>query len=68
MEFRAPGAKGPPEKGPAGCVPWFDAPARRSEDHVIGIDTFGASGPGKTVYKEYGFTVDHIVDMVRKVK
>ena len=39
-----------------------------SEDHVIGIDTFGASGPGKTVYKEYGFTVDHIVDMVRKVK
>ena len=44
MEFRAPGAKGPPEKGPAGCVPWFDAPARRSEDHVIVCGHWSALG------------------------
>lgn len=39
-----------------------------SEDRVLGIDRFGASAPGKTVYKEFGFTVDHVVDMVKKLK
>jgi transketolase len=29
---------------------------------IIGIDRFGASAPGATVFKEYGFTVDHVVD------
>jgi transketolase len=29
---------------------------------IIGIDRFGASAPGGTVLKEYGFTVDHVVD------
>lgn len=28
---------------------------------VLGIDRFGASAPGSTVFKEYGFTVDHVV-------
>jgi len=28
---------------------------------IIGIDRFGASAPGATVSKEYGFTVDHVV-------
>ena len=28
---------------------------------IIGIDRFGASAPGATVFKEYGFTVDHVV-------
>jgi transketolase len=28
---------------------------------VIGVDRFGASAPGATVFKEYGFTVDHVV-------
>lgn len=32
MEFRAPGAKAPPAQGPAGCVPWFDAPDRASAE------------------------------------
>jgi len=33
-------------------------------DHgaVIGIDGFGASAPGGVVMKEYGFTVDHVID------
>ena len=28
---------------------------------VIGIDRFGASAPGPTVFREYGFTVEHVV-------
>jgi transketolase len=28
---------------------------------TIGVDRFGASAPGETVMREYGFTVDHIV-------
>ena len=28
---------------------------------TIGIDRFGASAPGATVFKEYGFTVEHVV-------
>jgi transketolase len=28
---------------------------------IIGIDRFGASAPGATVFKEYGFTVEHVV-------
>jgi bis(5'-nucleosyl)-tetraphosphatase (symmetrical) len=44
MEFRAPGAKGPPERGPAGCVPWFDAPERRSADHLIVCGHWSALG------------------------
>jgi transketolase len=28
---------------------------------IIGIDCFGASAPGATVFKEYGFTVEHVV-------
>lgn len=44
MEFRAPGAKGPPERGPAGCVPWFEAPGRRSADHLIVCGHWSALG------------------------
>jgi transketolase len=29
---------------------------------IIGIDRFGASAPGATVFREYGFTVEHVVD------
>lgn len=44
MEFRAPGAKGPPERGPEGCVPWFDAPGRKSADHLIVCGHWSALG------------------------
>ncbi len=44
MEFRAPGAKGPPERGPAGCVPWFEAPGRKSADHLIICGHWSALG------------------------
>jgi transketolase len=29
---------------------------------IIGIDRFGASAPGATGFREYGFTVEHVVD------
>jgi transketolase len=31
------------------------------EGAVIGVDRFGASAPGATLFEEYGFTVDHVV-------
>ncbi len=32
---------------------------------VIGIDTFGESGPAADVFEHFGFTVDNVVDAVR---
>jgi transketolase len=29
---------------------------------IIGVDRFGASAPGATLFKEYGFTVENVVD------
>lgn len=34
---------------------------------VIGIDTFGASAPGDRVIKEYGFTVENVVEQFKKL-
>lgn len=48
MEFRAPGAKGPPERGPAGCVPWFEAPGRRSTGHQLICGHWSALGFKRT--------------------
>lgn len=44
MEFRALGAKGPPERGPANCVPWFSAPDRKSADHTLVCGHWSALG------------------------
>lgn len=44
MELRAPGSKGPPERGPAGCVPWYDAPGRASRDHTLVFGHWSALG------------------------
>ncbi|MDP1735311.1 MAG: symmetrical bis(5'-nucleosyl)-tetraphosphatase [Sulfuritalea sp.] len=44
MEFRAAGAKAPPDKGPAGCVPWFSASTRASADHQIVCGHWSALG------------------------
>ena len=32
------------------------------EGAIIGIDRFGASAPSSTLFKEYGFTVEHVVE------
>lgn len=34
---------------------------------TIGVDRFGASAPGNTVMKEYGFTVENIVETALKI-
>ena len=33
---------------------------------AIGVDTFGASAPGDALYKEFGITVDHCVEALKK--
>jgi transketolase len=43
--------------GPFGWERWVG-----SDGDVLAIDRFGASAPGPTVMKEYGFTVDHVVE------
>lgn len=44
MEFRAPGAKSPPEQGPPGCLPWYAVPGRASADHTILCGHWSALG------------------------
>jgi len=34
---------------------------------VIGIDTFGESAPGPVLFKHFGFTVEHVAAVVRRV-
>jgi len=34
---------------------------------TIGLDHFGASGPGKTVFEEFGFTVDNVVEQASRL-
>jgi transketolase len=34
---------------------------------VVGIDRFGESAPDKVLFKEFGFTVENVVDAVRSV-
>jgi transketolase len=34
---------------------------------IIGIDHYGASAPAETLFKEFGFTADHIVDTVMQM-
>lgn len=37
------------------------------EGRVIGIDRFGASAPWQVVYREYGFTVENILNVVNQL-
>jgi transketolase len=37
------------------------------DGEVIGLDRFGASAPAEVCYREFGFTVEHVVDAVRRV-
>jgi transketolase len=38
-----------------------------SDGASIGVDRFGASAPGPIVQRELGFTVEHVVEVVRRV-
>lgn len=44
MELRAPGAKKPPDQGPAGCLPWFAMPGRASAGQAIVCGHWSALG------------------------
>jgi transketolase len=33
----------------------------------IGLDRFGASAPGDRLFQEFGFTAEHVADLVRRV-
>lgn len=44
MEFRAPGSKGPPDRGPIGCLPWYEVPGRASADHCVICGHWSALG------------------------
>ena len=46
-------------------MPWFKYVGLKGK--VIGIDTFGASGPAKTLMKEYGFTVENVVAKAKEL-
>ncbi|RUS45405.1 transketolase [Cohnella sp. AR92] len=37
------------------------------EGAILGIDTFGASAPGDRVIKEYGFTVENVIEQFKKL-
>ena len=34
---------------------------------VLGMTTFGASGPGKALAEHFGFTAAHLADMARRL-
>jgi bis(5'-nucleosyl)-tetraphosphatase (symmetrical) len=44
MEFRARGAKSPPEQAPPGCVPWYALPGRASAHHALYCGHWSALG------------------------
>ncbi|MCI4323516.1 MAG: transketolase [Thermoplasmata archaeon] len=39
-----------------------------SEGECLGLDRFGASAPGPVVQKELGFTVEHVLECVERVR
>lgn len=38
-----------------------------NDEAILSVDQFGASAPGGEVIKQYGFTVDHILDTYQKL-
>ena len=44
-------------------MPWYRLTGL--DGKVLGIDHYGASAPAKTLFKEYGFTAERVVDAAR---
>jgi len=38
------------------------------DGHSLGVDRFGASAPGETVMKEYGFTAERVAEEARRLR
>jgi transketolase len=34
---------------------------------VLGMESFGASAPGKVVFEKFGFTVPHVLELAEQV-
>ena len=39
----------------------------KNHEHILGIDTFGASGPGDKVYAKFGFTAQAVAELAKKI-
>jgi transketolase len=37
------------------------------DGHVVGMTSFGASAPAPQLFEQFGFTVPHVVDAVKRV-
>jgi transketolase len=37
------------------------------EGEIVGMTTFGASGPAKDLYKHFGFTAENVAEVAKKV-
>ncbi len=65
----------PPEVGEriaveaAATQDWYKyaGPKYMGEGAVIGLDHFGASAPGKTNMREFGFTAEHIIETAKAI-
>jgi transketolase len=44
---------------------WFKYVGMKGK--AIGVDTFGASGPGPALYKEFGITTEAVIDAAKKL-
>jgi len=44
---------------------WYQFVGRHGR--VIGLDRFGASAPAKDVFKEFGFTVEHVINVANEM-
>jgi transketolase len=38
-----------------------------SDGAIVSMDHFGASAPANTLFKEFGFTVEHVVDVASEL-
>ncbi|WDL98255.1 transketolase [Alicyclobacillus sp. ALC3] len=46
-------------------MPWYQFVGTGAHSRILGIDRFGASAPGDTVVREYGFTKENVIDIAR---
>ncbi|GAB4391942.1 MAG: transketolase [Gammaproteobacteria bacterium] len=45
--------------------PWYRYVG--SDGHVLGMEQFGASAPAEVLFTHFGFTVDHVIDLINQV-
>jgi transketolase len=64
-EVLPPGVRNRVSVEAAATMGWREWVTERGE--MIGIDRFGASAPGERLFEEFGFTADHLIEVVRRV-